>query len=170
MGTNYYLIKKKNKANKELEEKKEKIISYVKDNEFTVAQEALEELCNDYDCGIHIGKKSCGWRFLFDHNREKYYTSTRKSIEDFIKNNDLDIKDEYGHIISYDEFWKMVDDSMLDPDNIGNREYDEEEARDGRYQYCYHSYPDKEVAGKYNISHSEYYNDGLRFSDRTDFC
>lgn len=161
MGTNYYAIKKKDR---EYMRKKREIINLLKENNLEGASEKLEELNQVYAIGIHLGKKSYGWRFLFDHNDEKYYESNKTSIKEFLRKGYI-IRDEYGRLVSKREFWKMVTLSMKDKKNIGNMEYDMEYPE---YAYPY-SYPPDKIAQKYNVSHCEYYNDGLRFSDRTDF-
>lgn len=54
---------------------------------------------------IHLGKSSAGWQFSFQYNDGKYYKNMpqmKKWLKDKI------IKNEYGEVISNEDFWKMV--------------------------------------------------------------
>lgn len=53
---------------------------------------------------IHIGKRSGGWKFLFNHNNWKYYDYTKCSIIKFLKSCHI-IRNEYGDILSVKKFW-----------------------------------------------------------------
>lgn len=64
------------------------------------------------DNTIHIGKCSCGWKFLFNHNNWKYYDYTRESIDRFLRACES-LEDEYGSKISVDEFWEKYVDSHI---------------------------------------------------------
>lgn len=57
-----------------------------------------------FDLKIHIGKRSAGWKFVFNHNDWKFYDYTRDSIDAFLQSCDL-IVDEYNNIITIDQFW-----------------------------------------------------------------
>lgn len=61
--------------------------------------------CGRFD-GVHIGKSSAGWVFLFNYNGGKYYSNKRELVE-FLKTKL--IVDEYGNEIGNEDFWKMVD-------------------------------------------------------------
>lgn len=108
MGTNYYAVKSVDK-----EELKSKICSYI-DNEksFLNIAEELGDLINNNIKIVHIGKSSYGWKFIFNHNNEKYYKRNRDSIDQFIRENKL--FDEYGKELDADEFWKLVDSKQND--------------------------------------------------------
>ena len=58
----------------------------------------------------HIGKFSYGWEFHFQaHNESGFQVSC---VEDWLKLTEKNIiKDEDGKIITYDDFWKIVDGS-----------------------------------------------------------
>lgn len=77
----------------------------VPDDAVTCVQDLIDNCTEE----IHICKMSYGWKTCFDHNWGKYYQPNRKSLEEFLKAPNTVIKDEYGDIISYDDFWKMVD-------------------------------------------------------------
>ena len=58
MGTNYYAIKKVSK------DKKTQMIHYIVNDMY----DEFDELYNNEVKRIHIGKSSCGWKFLFNYN------------------------------------------------------------------------------------------------------
>lgn len=60
--------------------------------------------CGRYD-KIHLGKSSAGWQFYFQYNGGKYYKNVDEMTVWLI---DKEIKNEYGEVISHDDFWKMV--------------------------------------------------------------
>lgn len=55
---------------------------------------------------IHIGKSSAGWRFLFNHNDWQYYTNINE-LKEWLK--EYEIVSEYKEVISFEEFWQMVE-------------------------------------------------------------
>lgn len=82
----------------------------------------LNEEMNRLDSSncIHIGKRSSGWKFLFNHNDWKYYDFTRESIDKFLRSC-YEIKNEYDEILTVDRFWKEYVDDFSD--GITGREY-----------------------------------------------
>nr|DAU11671.1 MAG TPA: hypothetical protein [Bacteriophage sp.] len=64
----------------------------------------LSEEIKEYS--IHLGKRSCGWVFLWDANELKYYEPTLSSIKSFIDNNKAVIEDEYGRKFTWEAFIK----------------------------------------------------------------
>ena len=90
---------------------------------------------------IHLGKSSYGWQFSFNYNGGEYYKNV-KEMKEWTKSKV--IKNEYGDLVSYEEFWKMVSDKQK-KSNLNHAEY---------------------VKKKYpNSSHHEYVIDGYSFSD-----
>lgn len=66
------------------------------------------EACGRHD-EIHLGKSSFGWQFSFQYNGGQYY----KNVQEMRKwTANKIIKDEYGAVISYSDFWKMVFDKQ----------------------------------------------------------
>lgn len=166
MGTNYYAVKKKNR---QYYKERNELINLIKANQYDEAEEKIDEIRKVYIDGIHLGKKSLGWKFCFDHNNEEYYECNKASIKRFLREGNYEIIDEYHKKVSKKEFWDMVIRSMKDPNNIGSKEYDEMKRKEGRYntyRYCYA--PDK-IRVKYNCTYADFYNDGLRFASYTDF-
>lgn len=103
------------------------------------------------DGPIHIGKSSWGWLFLFQKQNEKYEKppviwGTYQQVKDWLYKHtvlkqDFVILDEYDRIISFDEFFEMVDAKQDDPHNKENPD---------NFKYCE------------NV-------DGYRFTD-SEFC
>lgn len=92
MGTNFYLKRKLNKQQKEE-------IKNLIDNDGCY-DDIVSKL---YDCRpVHIGKRSCGWRFLWDCHYFEHFEPTVESITEFLKSGQ--IVDEYGNKFTYDEF------------------------------------------------------------------
>lgn len=92
MGTNFYL---KRKLNEKQKADIKKLIDLDRNYD-----EIVDKL---YDCHpIHIGKRSCGWRFLWDCHYFKYFEPTVESITEFLKSGQ--IIDEYNREFTYDEF------------------------------------------------------------------
>lgn len=90
---------------------------------------AIKNKISLYPQSIHIGKSSAGWKFLFRgyFKGENYIFENLeiKSIDDwktFLKNYDYIILDEYDKIISYDDFFKMVE-KLQSNNNIDDFRY-----------------------------------------------
>lgn len=59
----------------------------------------------------HIGKSSAGWKFNF----QGYESDNIKSVEDwknYIKANDLVIINEYDEKVSFEDFFKLVEEKQ----------------------------------------------------------
>ena len=55
------------------------------------------------DTKIHLGKRSMGWKFIWNFNKNKYY-SDKRTLLNFIKTGR--VVDEYGELIPNEEFIK----------------------------------------------------------------
>lgn len=86
MGTNFYMMT----ANKELVEK-----------HFFSEYEIVDTPYFGYE--IHIGKRSCGWKPLFQEHKNAY--DSVEGMKKFIRNNSNDIRifDEYNREFSLEE-------------------------------------------------------------------
>lgn len=165
MGTNYYAVYIPTEEDiKELNKLRVK-------NLFDKVHQNIELWSNE----IHLGKRSGGWQFLFDHNNVEYYKPTRSSLEDFLRSGNYLVKNEYGEYFEIDEFFKIVDDWNTDPHNHWT------------YESYYEEHPSEYVGyfkTPYNIQQMLYNkagivikpedmdfdSDGLRWSSTTDFC
>lgn len=104
MGTNIYAIQKDKVA--EWKSKFENSIKEAQDANLIGLLPIIESYYNErIHQKIHIGKRSAGWRFLFNHNDWRYY----KTIDDLIVFlNQCEITTEYGEILSFKDFWSDV--------------------------------------------------------------
>lgn len=159
MGTNYYRIP----SVREMDEKKSKLIEDIKNLDispssiifnFKIVGETFEQISywDEFteNTSIHLGKRSSGWKFLWNFHDNKYY-SNKEELFNFIKSGR--IVDEYGTEIGFDEFITM---SLAwgQPDGFDMKKYRQEHPRQ------YH----------YDFEHQETYIDGLRVSPDNDFC
>lgn len=94
MGTNYY---GQIRATPEL---KSEIIDLINNNMLLEVKRRIPD-------HIHIGKSSFGWEFIFNHNSWEYFDKNIESLKSFLKS--VEIEDEYGRPVTFDEFWKMVE-------------------------------------------------------------
>ena len=114
MGTNYYRSPTLN----ELETRKNRLMSRIRQMELNV-----ESVNNDFridgtdqfqnlspwdeftdNVKVHLGKRSMGWKFLWNFNEDKFFKD-KESLLEFIKSGR--ILDEYGDELSQDEFIEM---------------------------------------------------------------
>lgn len=140
MGTNFYakIIPTK--------ERKEKLKQLIDTDNFEEIRAVVNEMYDSFHTyndnaephgEIHLGKRSGGWKFLWNPNvyvirhghREDYndaeghscsrwiedpdtayyvYPLTKKGIKAFIDREDVVVFDEYGEIQDKEEFWKMA--------------------------------------------------------------
>lgn len=60
------------------------------------------EHCGRYET-LHIGKRSCGWKFDFAYDNFKSINEVREKLKN------QTIVDEYARTYTYEEFMKMVE-------------------------------------------------------------
>ena len=147
MGTNYYRIP----SVEEMEKRKQELINNI--NSIDISQLSIEsnsiwDLFTD-GTNIHLGKRSSGWKFLWNFNDKKFY-SNKEELLNFIRIGR--VIDEYGKEMDVEEFITMA---LVwgQPDGYDHEKYRREHPR----QYHY----DFEV--------KEEYIDGLRVSPSTQF-
>ena len=146
MGTNYYarIIPK--------EEEKNQLINKIINNQFNEIEALASELYghrNEYTRKgnvIHLGKRSCGWKFLWNPNVIKYhdgyldpntkdyidvikydyvYPLTKKGIIEFVTREDVIIYNEYNERQDPKEFLDMAF-SWGEPDGWTGKTYEED--------------------------------------------
>ena len=79
---------------------------------------------------IHIGKSSAGWKFLFqgyqdyelDWNKPHISINSLDDWKKFLTNKNYGILDEYDDEISYENFFKMVEEKQSE-ENKANFKY-----------------------------------------------
>lgn len=159
MGTNFYLRQKLS------QEQRKEIDKALDDGDFVKAGELLPK-------DIHIGKRSGGWRFHWDHNYFKFFKPSKESLIEWLKSGQ--IVDEYGDEFTFDQFWNEEIGNFLykgyDMD-IYAKEHSEEDSIywdvQGRKRKLIEECPELK-----NFEFSplgELYIDGLRFTIFTDF-
>ena len=197
MGTNYYarIIPTK--------ERKKKLIESIEKDNFDSAMELARELYGDSDSSevrgvIHLGKRSGGWKFLWNPNvREVYdgyrnhhtgewvdkvtyrylYPLTKEGITAFVNRPDVEIVSEYysdNEPCNDPEDDKPTAEQFLDMAfNWGAKDgYDAKtyyEEHPGNV-YCSKEMEDKwrRIGYETNYGH-DFYSDGLRFSTSIEF-
>jgi hypothetical protein len=135
----------------EMEKRKQELINNI--NSIDISQLSIEsnsiwDLFTD-GTNIHLGKRSSGWKFLWNFNDKKFY-SNKEELLNFIRTGR--VIDEYGKEMDVEEFITMA---LVwgQPNGYDHEKYRREHPR----QYHY----DFEV--------KEEYIDGLRVSPSTQF-
>lgn len=199
MGTNFYarIIPK--------EDEKNELINKIVNNQFDEIVDLASELYgerNQYTRKgnlIHLGKRSCGWKFLWNPNVIKYcdgyidpetieyvpvykydqmYPLTKQGITDFCNREDVIITDEYGEQYTPKEFLEMAF-SWGEPDGYTGKTYEESHKEDSCYRNYYwsdkyqrrmHTKDDEMWFDLgYIVEYYDFEADGLRFSTSINF-
>jgi len=147
MGTNYYRIP----SVEEMEKRKQELINNI--NSIDISQLSIEsnsiwDIFTE-NLNIHLGKRSSGWKFLWNFNDKKFY-SNKEELLNFIRTGR--VIDEYGKEMDVEEFITMA---LVwgQPDGYDHEKYRREHPRQ------YH----------YDFELKEEYIDGLRVSPSTQF-
>lgn len=151
MSTNFYLRKKVTR------EQKDAMIR-------AINQERWDDVTDNIPREIHIGKRSGGWKFLWNANDFKYYSPSVKSLHEFLQSGN--IYDEYGRSYTYDEF--INNEVSFSGDDLETYYQHSNEYRpiiswDRRQRY------ESEHGVKVN-EYGEFYIDKYRFTTWTEFC
>ena len=192
MGTNFYarIIPK--------EEDKQKLIDAINNNQYDVIENLASELYgrrDDYSGignEIHLGKRSGGWKFLWNPNVIKVWDSeacdyaynyvyplTKEGITNFVMRKDVIITDEYGETFSAEDFLEMAF-SWGEPDGYTGKTYEESHKEESgyrnyywskKYQRSMHSENDEMWFDLgYIVEYYDFESDGLRFATSVNFC
>ena len=186
MGTNYYARILPTK------ERKEKLKKLIDEDSFDEIEDLYQELYVDTE--IHLGKRSAGWKFLFNPNYEKYYPLTKEGLLNFLKQDNIIIYNEYFKdndgkyeysddpdsaseecLWTPEQFMEMAINWGNNPNNPGwsGREYEEWEKSRGNSLCTYTIYgdPHEDYWRKrgYNPEYYNFFNDGMRWSTCCDF-
>lgn len=110
MGTNFYAKRKVSDDTLQAIKRTVDIMLQPATNQVRLLNmEVLKELCDRtlVDSDIHLGKRSAGWQFLWDHNDGKFYDLSLKDIHRFVKEECGNVVyDEYGDVYSWEDFIK----------------------------------------------------------------
>lgn len=188
MGTNYYARTLPTK------ERKDKFIELINSDKFYDIEAVYQDLYRDSE--IHLGKRSAGWKFLFNPNYEKYYPLTKKGLMKYLKQDNVIIYSEYfgcnnglfeytddpdsienkhEYLWTPEQFMDMALNWGNNPDNPGwsGKEYEEWERKEhGLYpQYLMYKDPYENYWREkgYNPEYYNFFNDGMRWSTCCDF-
>ena len=121
MGTNYYRIV----SEKEMESRRKKLLERIKKLQMTpkdiesgfISSYENDELGFysyetyspwDYflkETSVHLGKRSMGWKFAWNHNNWKYYKNRSELIHFIFTGR---VVDEYGQEFLPEDFFKMA--------------------------------------------------------------
>lgn len=152
MGTNFYLIKKLPR------DKKDRIIKLIEEDEYEKAKEEIPD-------PIHIGKRSAGWKFLWNAHEFEYFSPTKESLIEWL--NSGDIVDEYGEKFTFDQFWN--EELVFEGYDL-EKYYNENPSTSYKY---YESLTNIRIYKQnFNVDvnkHGEFYIDNLRFTCCTEF-
>jgi hypothetical protein len=143
MGTNYYRIP----SVEEMKKRKQELIATIeKENNFII--QSIWDIFTE-DSNIHLGKRSSGWKFLWNFNDKKFY-SNKEELLNFIRTGR--VVDEYGNEMDVEEFITMA---LVwgQPDGYDLKRYRQEHPRQ------YH----------YDFEEKEEYIDELRVSPNNEF-
>jgi hypothetical protein len=161
MGTNYYRIP----SQEEMLERKELLIQRAQNLDINSSNIACEfrnikKMDRDWDAFnmwddftkdmlVHIGKRSSGWKFLWNFNKKAYY-GDREELFQFLRRGR--VVNEYYEEIDVEEFITMALE-WGQPDGYDLNAYYKKHPRQYHYDYI----------------EKESYIDGLRVSPSTDF-
>jgi hypothetical protein len=165
MSTNYYRIPKQ----KVVREKYLDLVQQISDidifspeninNEFRTIEKGFEKWSpwDEFIDGlsIHIGKRSSGWKFLWNFQDNKFYTN-KEELLNFIRSGR--VVNEYGEIQNTEEFIKMALEWGQPDGYVLDKNYMDEQIKLTHYKPFtdMSKYYDKEI-------------DGLRVSSNVEF-
>lgn len=163
LGTNFYRIP----TEEEVNAAKDKLLKRINEMELT-PKNIEKDFCfiewGDYFCEdpwrefltdmkIHLGKRSAGWKFLWNFNGNRFYSNKNELLK-FIRSGR--VVDEYGDLIENEEFIKMALEWGEPDGHVYNESYVREHSLFGIYG-----------------SDPQYYSkiiDGLVVSSHDEFC
>ena len=155
MGTNYYLRRKLS-----INERQEIIDDII----FCRYDDARDKLPKD----IHIGKKSCGWKFLWNANRFKNFKPSKDSIMSFLRSGQ--IIDEYGRWLTYEEFLDVISRNIDDGYDLES--YYKSNPQERPRDFWFNKVSAKTMVEEFGLdinNFNEFYIDNLRFTTDDEF-
>jgi len=181
MGTNYYLRIKPKES--ELNKLKQLIDANNNPSDILKTTEDLfGSVSFDYETRkltggkLHLGKRSMGWKFLWNPNWyfdngivNKFYDLTKESIKAFIDNSNNIIIDEYNVTQDKEEFWQMAL-SWGQPNGWDYAAYIASEKPKNVFADSTKSEFWEMQGFETDMYGVDFYSDGLRFSTSLEFC
>ena len=183
MGTNFYarIIPK--------ESDKQALIEAINNDQPDLVEELTQKLYgtrNEYTgqgSRIHLGKRSGGWKFLWNPNVVKVWDSdaceyahnyvyplTKEGIMKFVMRDDVVITDEYGEV--WDN-WEFFNEALnWCKDGLDGKEY-QTNPKYADSRGTYYPSPERDNFWRelgYEPEYYDFYSDGLRFSTSVEFC
>jgi hypothetical protein len=136
----------------------------------------LQEYVTEMNEEIHIGKRSCGWKFLFNHQNGQYFDPRhQESLKAWLDDPHYKIVDEYGDEFTFEKFWQMIRDWNSHPNNKwDDSAYEKHEREQGLRCFssstCSAAKAEQlfKMFGVRPIYH-DFWLDGLRYSTSTEF-
>lgn len=152
--TNFYSIKKLSQNDKDY------IKEMINSDKILLAERKLSQ---NKDI-VLFGELVPNEQFVFYNNKFKYYEPTRESIDIFLNDENRNIFNNEGILLTSDDIWKLVDETkdMLN-NHIKAEEMDEGE-KELELSEEYEYYARKPEIAKYNPEYGEFFNDNLRFN------
>lgn len=166
-------------------DEKQELIDAINNDDAKLVEELTHTLYGtrcDYNQGkrIHLGKRSGGWKFLWNPNVirmwdfevraykwDYIYPLTKEGITKFVKRDDVIISDEYGVVMTPEEFLDMAFNWCVD--GIDGKEYQSNPKYDASPYYHNYDIEQKWRDLGYEVEYYDFYSDGLRFSTSIEF-
>ena len=169
MGTNFYRRKKLSSFNKELAK------HYIDVGKILGEEDSLAAMIAEYDEEVHICKRSWGWQINFDHNWGIYYQPNKESLMKFLDEEGYEIVDEYGEVLTSEDFWDMVKCHNANPAcHYTSESYEKEEIeKNPMLRYYDDCQEDRQrVFERFGIQtkFNDFQVDGLRWAVFSEFC
>lgn len=155
MGTNFYLRRNLTK------EESAFAIRMIECKNYEYAEQLLSKTAP-----IHIGKRSFGWKFLWEAHNFRYFDKNKESINEFLKTGT--IFDEYGKEYDLSNFWNVELEGCIDEGHDLSTYYKEHPELEVRLPL----YSIDRFKKLFNIEpdlYGEFYIDGLRFTISENF-
>lgn len=168
------------------ESEKQELIDAINNDDINRVEELTQALYGtrmDYNGSgkrIHLGKRSCGWKFMWNSNViriwdpiacayqwDYLYPLTKEGITKFVMREDVVITDEYGEVMNGDEFLDMAFNWCVN--GLDSKEYQTNPKYDAPHYYCNHDEKQKWRDLGYDAEYYDFYSDGLLFSTSVDF-
>ena len=133
----------------------------------------LQNYVTEMNEEIHIGKRSGGWKFLFNHQDGKYFDPRhQESLKAWLDDPHYKIVDEYGEEYTFENFWQITRDWDARELVWDSTSYNEYKRSRGNYYdtICSIVVANKihEMFGVRPLYH-DFWLDGLRYSTSTEF-